>query len=96
MRSAEPKDAKGGILADDMGLGKTLVVLSTIAGSLGRASSFVSKDRGQQMGPSAIVPSRSTLVIRPSSRKSNTTSMHLISLTSLTVLIDSWVEEIRK
>jgi SNF2 family DNA or RNA helicase len=92
----EPRDAKGGILADDMGLGKTLVMLSTIAGSLGRARSFVSKDRGQQSGPSAIVPSRSTLVICPSSCKRNITSIYFVALTSLTVLIDSWVEEIRK
>jgi len=66
-----PRDAKGGILADDMGLGKTLVILSTIAGSLGRASDFVSKSQRKDHGTLPLVASRSTLVICPSSCKSH-------------------------
>ncbi|KAH6845784.1 SNF2 family N-terminal domain-containing protein [Chaetomium sp. MPI-CAGE-AT-0009] len=66
-RSVEPKDTSGGILADDMGLGKSLVILSTIAGTLDRANTFVSETQGGKVECSAVLKSRSTLVIAPSS-----------------------------
>ncbi|KAK4196327.1 SNF2 family N-terminal domain-containing protein [Triangularia verruculosa] len=79
-RSKQPRDVRGGIIADDMGLGKTLVVLSTIAGSTDRAKSFSAQGQSHlQKGPVAVVTSRATLVICPS-----------------TLLVDSWIDEIRK
>ncbi|KAJ4283694.1 hypothetical protein NW764_001252 [Fusarium oxysporum] len=54
------EEAEGGILADEMGLGKSLVILSTIAGSLDRANTFV--DSNQRSGATLIVVS-STLLI---------------------------------
>ncbi|VBB81747.1 Putative protein of unknown function [Podospora comata] len=66
-RSKEARDVQGGIIADDMGLGKTLVVLSTIAGSMGRASAFLSQGKNPGQRSAAVVASRSTLVVCPSS-----------------------------
>jgi SWI/SNF-related matrix-associated actin-dependent regulator of chromatin subfamily A3 len=92
----ESRDARGGILADDMGLGKTLVILSTVAGSLSRANAFVSRNKGQAPGSSAVVASRSTLVICPSSRMSYLPKGSESYPDTLLVLIDSWIDEIRK
>ncbi|KAH6664215.1 SNF2 family N-terminal domain-containing protein [Halenospora varia] len=65
-KRAQQDEAKGGILADDMGLGKTLVILATIAGSLGRGDDFVRTEK-ESSGESAAVASRATLIVAPSS-----------------------------
>ncbi len=63
-------EAKGGIIADDMGLGKTLVVLSAVAGSLNKATDFVSNHAGDKSTSSNVLPAtRATLIIAPSTRE---------------------------
>jgi SWI/SNF-related matrix-associated actin-dependent regulator of chromatin subfamily A3 len=64
-------DVRGGILADDMGLGKTLSMLAQIVRSLPQALDFAASRTAA--APSAwkdLVPSKSTLVVVPSTRKS--------------------------
>ncbi|KAJ2989303.1 hypothetical protein NUW58_g3536 [Xylaria curta] len=76
----ERAEARGGIIADEMGLGKSLVILSTIAGSLGRAKDFVDAENQQTASqPLRTMASGATLILAPSS-----------------LLIDNWVDEIRK
>ncbi|KAL2064450.1 hypothetical protein VTL71DRAFT_4944 [Oculimacula yallundae] len=74
------EEARGGIIADDMGLGKTLVVLFAIATSMQNATDFVS--------------SRPQVVQRSS--KSKQASRATLVLAPSTLLIDSWITEIRK
>jgi SWI/SNF-related matrix-associated actin-dependent regulator of chromatin subfamily A3 len=63
-------DVLGGILADDMGLGKTLSTLAVIMDSLGRALDYaVAHTRGSTTYWQEVTPSKTTLVIAPSSRK---------------------------
>ncbi|KAI1205005.1 SNF2 family N-terminal domain-containing protein [Annulohypoxylon truncatum] len=79
-KQPQPTEAKGGIIADEMGLGKSLVILSTIAGSTGRAEDFVAtEDQQRPSQPLEKRASRATLILAPSS-----------------LLIDNWVDEIRK
>lgn len=64
------EDILGGLLADDMGLGKTLSVLAVIVASLSRAFDFAfAKTRAAPSHWEHNVPSKTTLVIVPSSRK---------------------------
>jgi SWI/SNF-related matrix-associated actin-dependent regulator of chromatin subfamily A3 len=66
----EPREARGGIIADDMGLGKSLVILSAIANTLTDAAEFVSvwkQDSASSLN--ALVPSRATLILVPSTSK---------------------------
>ncbi|KAJ5870881.1 SNF2 family N-terminal domain-containing protein [Penicillium solitum] len=79
-RRAKPQEASGGILADEMGLGKSLVTLSVIAGSLNKAEKFAGR-QGQEQSDI--------------SQKKNPTQATLIVVPS-TLLIDNWVNEIRK
>ncbi|KAH8652694.1 SNF2 family N-terminal domain-containing protein [Tricladium varicosporioides] len=65
-KRAQQSEAKGGILADDMGLGKTLVILATIAGSLGRGEEFI-RTENRNLGESPTIASRATLIVAPSS-----------------------------
>jgi SWI/SNF-related matrix-associated actin-dependent regulator of chromatin subfamily A3 len=66
----QPDETKGGIIADEMGLGKSLVILSTIAGSLDRADEFVtSENKLRESQSTRKVPSRSTLILAPSTCK---------------------------
>lgn len=92
----ERDEAQGGIIADEMGLGKSLVILSTIAGTLDQAEAFVDPDRQAQ--DERKIRTRATLVLAPSSRK-QPWILHLnmrLTLILQLVLIDSWVDEIRK
>ncbi|KAI9662396.1 MAG: hypothetical protein M1821_008563 [Bathelium mastoideum] len=76
----QQSEAMGGIIADEMGLGKSLVMLSLVAGSLGRAEEFVTaQNKLLGEGLAKKIPSKATLVLAPSS-----------------LLIDNWVDEIRK
>ncbi|KAI1113984.1 SNF2 family N-terminal domain-containing protein [Nemania sp. NC0429] len=76
----ERAEAKGGIIADEMGLGKSLVMLSIIAGSFDRARSFVSAEN-QQLS---------------SQLQKKMTSRATLILAPSSLLIDNWVDEIRK
>jgi SWI/SNF-related matrix-associated actin-dependent regulator of chromatin subfamily A3 len=69
-KSSEMEDVLGGILADDMGLGKTLSVLAVIVDSLGRAVEYaVTHTRGSTTYWQEVTPSKTTLVVLPSSCK---------------------------
>jgi SWI/SNF-related matrix-associated actin-dependent regulator of chromatin subfamily A3 len=95
-KSSEMEDVLGGILADDMGLGKTLSALAVIVDSLGRALDYaVTRTRGSTTYWQEVTPSKTTLVIVPSSRKQQPRCLSRSELTSL-VLLDSWEEEIEK
>jgi SWI/SNF-related matrix-associated actin-dependent regulator of chromatin subfamily A3 len=90
------EDIPGGILADDMGLGKTLSMLTVIVDSLQRAlDCAVAHTRGPTTYWQEVTPSKTTLVVVPSTCK-------LVSLESnhsyltLLVLLDSWEDEIAK
>ncbi|KAI6090313.1 SNF2 family N-terminal domain-containing protein [Hypoxylon rubiginosum] len=76
----ERAEARGGIIADEMGLGKSLVILSTIAGSLDRAKDFAAAENQQLSVP----PMRKTA------------SSATLILAPSSLLIDNWVDEIRK
>ncbi|KAI8630497.1 SNF2 family N-terminal domain-containing protein [Xylariaceae sp. FL1651] len=76
----EQAEARGGIIADEMGLGKSLVILSTIAGSLDRAENFVVTEN-QQLSSQPL-------------RKIASRATLVLAPSSL--LIDNWVDEIRK
>ncbi|RSL58821.1 hypothetical protein CEP54_007586 [Fusarium duplospermum] len=79
-KSPKQQEAEGGIIADEMGLGKSLVILTTIAGSLDRAMTFVaSENQSLSTQQLAKAPSAATLILAPSS-----------------LLIDNWLNEIRK
>lgn len=79
-KQPERAETRGGIIADEMGLGKSLVILSTIAGSLDRANTFVNNEKQLRVSqPLNKVASGATLILVPSS-----------------LLIDNWVDEIRK
>ncbi|KAK7999486.1 hypothetical protein PG990_012086 [Apiospora arundinis] len=79
-KQPKPAEARGGIIGDEMGLGKSLVIISTIAGSLGRAEKFVAAESQHRLyQPGRKVASKGTLIIVPS-----------------TLLIDNWVDELRK
>lgn len=93
-------EASGGIIADEMGLGKSLVILSTIASSMDRANEFVAAETElQRTKPNIKIPSKASLILAPSSRKSSSLfipdSLQLHA-NIISVLIDSWVDEIRK
>jgi SWI/SNF-related matrix-associated actin-dependent regulator of chromatin subfamily A3 len=95
-KSSEMEDILGGILADDMGLGKTLSTLAVIVNSLGRALDYaVSHTRGSTTYWQEVTPSKTTLVVVPSSRKLILIRLSCVYLTLL-VLLDSWEEEIEK
>lgn len=67
-KNSTPEDPHGGILADDMGLGKTLSTLAVVVGSLGRALDFaIARTRTDPQHWHNIVPSKTTLVVVPSS-----------------------------
>ncbi len=92
-------EAKGGIIADDMGLGKTLVVISAVAGSLNKATDFVSNHGREISTSSNVLPAtRATLIIAPSTRKLLSQPRQYIrkfvNINFYTVLIDSWINEI--
>ncbi|KAI3335700.1 SNF2 family N-terminal domain-containing protein [Ustulina deusta] len=76
----ERAEARGGIIADEMGLGKSLVMLSTIAGSLDRAKDFVAAENRQ-------------LSSQPLKKIASGATL-ILAPSSL--LIDNWVDEIRK
>lgn len=85
-----------------MGLGKTLVILSTVAGSLDKATEFVKHTQTEQ-GERTRVPSKATLVIAPSSREIASYFLSLdhdeyrkLTAEDHKVLMDSWVDEIRE
>lgn len=65
-----PNISAGGILADEMGLGKTLTVLSAIVHSMNEASYFIMPARETSPGDDLARPTRATLVVVPSTRKS--------------------------
>ncbi|KAF2807331.1 uncharacterized protein BDZ99DRAFT_447702 [Mytilinidion resinicola] len=73
-------EAKGGIIADEMGLGKSLVILSTIAGTLDRSAGFAAQEK--------------QVLRHQAARKVPSKATLILAPSSL--LIDSWVEEIRK
>ncbi|KAF2492652.1 hypothetical protein BU16DRAFT_620011 [Lophium mytilinum] len=73
-------ETKGGIIADEMGLGKSLVVLSTVAGTLDRSENFAAQEH--------------QALRKQSSRRIPSKATLILAPSSL--LIDSWVEEIRK
>ncbi|KAJ5090486.1 hypothetical protein N7532_009170 [Penicillium argentinense] len=73
-----PEHARGGIVADEMGLGKSLVILSIVAGSLGKAREFAAAE-ADVFQQQKRANSQATLILAPS-----------------TLLIDNWVNEIRK
>jgi SNF2 family DNA or RNA helicase len=73
-------EERGGIIADEMGLGKSLVILSTVAGSLSQAEEFIKFEDDAQAGTQG--------------RKIRTRATLVVAPSSL--LIDSWVDEIRK
>jgi SWI/SNF-related matrix-associated actin-dependent regulator of chromatin subfamily A3 len=90
------EDILGGILADDMGLGKTLSTLAVIVDSLGRALDYaVTHTRGSTTYWQEVTPSKTTLIVVPSSRKLPLMCSSRWELTS-PVLLDSWEEEIEK
>lgn len=93
MRSPDPKDVPGGILADDMGLGKTLSMIASIVTTLASAKSYV--DSGGARREGHMRPTPATLVIVPSSRKSKAYDFVRIVLIP-SVLLDNWLEEITK
>jgi SWI/SNF-related matrix-associated actin-dependent regulator of chromatin subfamily A3 len=65
--AAEPREARGGIIADDMGLGKSLVILSAIANTLSDAAEFTSAWKHDSATLSnSQTPSRATLILVPS------------------------------
>ncbi|KAI0098178.1 SNF2 family N-terminal domain-containing protein [Nemania sp. FL0031] len=76
----EPAEARGGMIADEMGLGKTLVILSTIAGSFDRSRDFASVENQQ-------------LSSQPLKKRA---SAGTLILAPSSLLIDNWVDEIRK
>ncbi|KAI1273043.1 SNF2 family N-terminal domain-containing protein [Xylaria sp. FL0933] len=76
----ERAEARGGIIADEMGLGKSLVILSTIAGSFDRAKDFVTAQS-----------QRTSLQMTKS-----TASKATLILAPSSLLIDNWIDEIRK
>ncbi|KAF2178005.1 hypothetical protein K469DRAFT_676470 [Zopfia rhizophila CBS 207.26] len=76
----ERDEAKGGIIADEMGLGKSLVILSTVAGTLDRAGDFLTTET-QALEAQQV-------------RKMPSRATLILAPSSL--LIDSWVDEIRK
>ncbi|GAW19058.1 hypothetical protein ANO14919_085420 [Xylariales sp. No.14919] len=76
----ERAEARGGIIADEMGLGKSLVILSTIAGSLDRAKDFVNA-RNQQISSEPLT---------------RLASGATLILAPSSLLIDNWIDEIRK
>jgi SWI/SNF-related matrix-associated actin-dependent regulator of chromatin subfamily A3 len=67
---AQPRISAGGILADEMGLGKTLPILSAIVHSMDEASYFIMPARETSSGDDPAHPTRATLVVVPSTRKS--------------------------
>ncbi|KAI0192373.1 putative helicase, partial [Xylaria flabelliformis] len=76
----ERAEARGGIIADEMGLGKSLVILSIIAGSFDRAREFVAA-KNQLFLPQPV-------------KKAASKATLILAPSSL--LIDNWVDEIRK
>ncbi|KAI0157993.1 SNF2 family N-terminal domain-containing protein [Hypoxylon sp. FL1284] len=79
-KQPKPAEARGGIIADEMGLGKSLVIIYTITGSFERAKAFVTTEE-EQYPP------------QPGRKKA---SIATLVITPSSLLIDSWVEEIRK
>ncbi|KAI0805705.1 SNF2 family N-terminal domain-containing protein [Xylaria sp. FL0064] len=76
----ERAEARGGIIADEMGLGKSLVILSTVAGSFDRAKDFVTAQSQQTSFQTT----------------KNIASKATLILAPSSLLIDNWVDEIRK
>ncbi|KAI1091078.1 SNF2 family N-terminal domain-containing protein [Rostrohypoxylon terebratum] len=79
-KQPERAETRGGIIADEMGLGKSLVILSTIAGSLDRANEFVNNENQ----------------LRVSQPLNKAASGATLILVPSSLLIDNWVDEIRK
>ncbi|KAI1451391.1 SNF2 family N-terminal domain-containing protein [Annulohypoxylon moriforme] len=78
----QPKRAetRGGIIADEMGLGKSLVILSTVAGSLDRAKDFVAAENQERLS-------------KPLKKVASEATLIIVPSS---LLIDNWVDEIRK
>jgi len=89
-----------------MGLGKTLVILATIAGSLDRGEDFIRTEK--RIGLENPQPSKATLIVTPSPRKyqnlesavnwvcGESEAIYSNILFIFLVLLDSWIDEIRK
>lgn len=106
VKSALPVENGGGILADDMGLGKSLTMLSTIVGSLDHAQKYAnSKPLSQSSTWDDICyiksASKSTLVVVPSDcrfylKSSSHMLFYRLIMERRSVLLEGWVEEVRK
>ena len=67
--SSEADDMLGGILADAPGLGKTLTMISSIVTSLRHAENFAANREANKRRNTALISTKSTLVIVPSVRE---------------------------
>lgn len=83
---------KGGLLADEMGLGKTLSMLTAIASTIEEAQSHAFSLEDHPLTSTAL-PTRTTLVIVPSTRESRIASCIGLLLTSKE-LMEVWRSEI--
>jgi SNF2 family DNA or RNA helicase len=66
---SQSAQALGGIIADSMGLGKTLTMISAILFSMGDAEKFMLSTGRAVNEDGFVTPTKSTLVIVPSTRE---------------------------
>ncbi|PYH65798.1 DEAD/DEAH box helicase [Aspergillus vadensis CBS 113365] len=81
--SDRSKQSTGGIIADTMGLGKTLTMLSAIVLSLEKATDFMQYTGRCLEGDHCAIPTKTTLVIVPSTR-------------IIKELFDVWISEMER
>lgn len=91
------KQSTGGIIADTMGLGKTFTMLSAIVLSLEEAAEFMQSTDRCFEGNHCVIPTKSTLVIVPSTRMFPSYNVPIaVNNLNMEELFDVWISEMER
>lgn len=97
-RSVRPDEKGGGILADEMGMGKSLSILALVMRTLDQGQEWADEKNQENKDRKSVKFSRSTLVVVSAACKSTLSERGYVvdSDAKDAVLIDNWINEIRK
>jgi SNF2 family DNA or RNA helicase len=97
-KSQRPDERGGGILADEMGMGKSLSILALVMRTLDDGQKWADEKNEEYKDRKSVKFSRSTLVVVSAACKPTLSEPNHVVDTNAedAVLIDNWINEIRK